>query len=89
MKLPKDRVGLGFKDLEQSNMALLVKQCWRLLDNLNSLWAIILKARYFPVGNFLEAQKGHRPSWSWSNLIEAKDHLIRGYEWEGYKGVRG
>lgn len=40
--------GLGLKDLHSFKLALLEKQGWRILENLNSLMARVLKAKYFP-----------------------------------------
>lgn len=40
---PKDVGGLGFKDFMNSNLALLAKQAWRILNNSNDLWVKILK----------------------------------------------
>ncbi|KAM1141546.1 hypothetical protein EV1_041111 [Malus domestica] len=45
MGLPKSAGGLGFRNFKSFNNALLVKQCWRLIMEPNSLWASVLKAR--------------------------------------------
>ena len=44
--IPKDKVGLGFRDLKNFNIALLAKQLWRLVQYPTSLLAKVLKRRY-------------------------------------------
>ena len=51
----KDEGGLGFKSMAQFNVALLAKKGWRILNNPNSLVAKVLKAKYYPQSNFLNA----------------------------------
>jgi hypothetical protein len=41
MGKPNDKGGLGYCNLESFNMALLAKQWWRLINNLDSLVARI------------------------------------------------
>jgi hypothetical protein len=54
--ISKIRGGIGFRDLESFNLALLAKQVWRLLFEPNSLWARVLRAKYCPDGKLLNAK---------------------------------
>ncbi|KAK3205406.1 hypothetical protein Dsin_019452 [Dipteronia sinensis] len=60
--------GLGFRDLETFNKALLAKQCLRVYKNLTSLTAWVLKDCYFPSCIFLEAEKKFNASFVWKSL---------------------
>ena len=52
---PKVNGGMGFKKLQQFNLALLAKQGWRLQSGQNSLMYKVLKAKHFPHCDFVEA----------------------------------
>ena len=78
---PKADGGMGFKDLRAFNLALLAKQGWRLFKNLGSLTHRILKARYFPDRNFMEAQLGPKPSYTWRSLLAGRNVLEKGLRW--------
>lgn len=54
---PKSVGGLGFKDFDDTNTALLAKQAWRLIQEPNSYWAATLKGIYFPNKTFWSATK--------------------------------
>ncbi|ONI21342.1 hypothetical protein PRUPE_2G060500 [Prunus persica] len=79
---PKAEGGMGFRDLQAFNWSLLAKQCWRILRNPTTLWARILKARYFPECSFLDAKKGGRASWAWSSLLVGRDIIEKGARWQ-------
>jgi hypothetical protein len=62
MTQPKFAGGLGFRDIELFNIALLARQAWRLLMTPDFLSARILKAIYYPNGDILTASLGPHPS---------------------------
>jgi hypothetical protein len=81
MGTSKAKGGLGFRDLEVFNKALLSKQIWRLLQALDSLVAKILKAKYYPSSSILEANLGNRPSYLWRSFMTAQSVLKNGLQW--------
>ncbi|CAN0906023.1 Uncharacterized mitochondrial protein AtMg00310 [Linum grandiflorum] len=58
----KDHGGMEFKDLSGFNLAMLSKFGRELLTNNTTLVARIIKAKYFPRGDFLSANFGSNPS---------------------------
>lgn len=62
MGRPKNQGGMGFRDLESFNLAMLAKQGWHFLQHPDSIASRIFKAKYFPPTNFLDAELGIRPS---------------------------
>ncbi|BFG24969.1 hypothetical protein CerSpe_112430 [Prunus speciosa] len=77
---------MGFRDLHEFNLALIAKQCWRLITEPDSLWAKTLKGLYFPNENFLQARKGSRASWARASLLQGRDILLQGAHWQVLDG---
>jgi hypothetical protein len=78
LTLPKKEGGLGYKDLYEFNMAMLAKQAWCLLTNPSSLCARVLKARYFPDGDLLNAIPANGISYRWRSILKGVALLKEG-----------
>lgn len=78
MTRPKHLGGLGFRDLEIFNLALLSRQAWRLLHHPESLSARILKAVCYSGCSLLEAELGSPPSQIWRAVLDGRDILSHG-----------
>ncbi|XP_023871998.2 uncharacterized protein LOC111984613 [Quercus suber] len=79
--LPKDKGGMGFRDLKAFNRALLAKQGWRLQTHPNSLFYRVFKAKYFPDCNFAQASLGRNPSYAWRSIMSAQEVVKKGMKW--------
>ncbi|CAL1394093.1 unnamed protein product [Linum trigynum] len=78
---PKEEGGLDFRDLKTFNLALLGKQIWNLLQNPTSLAARVLKAKYYPNSDVLQARVGYNPSFTWRSLMAAQTMVKEGLRW--------
>lgn len=77
MTRPRYMGGLGFRDLELFNLALLERQAWRVLHDPDSLSTRILKSVYFPNSTILQASLGGHPSQVWRSILGGRDLLAQ------------
>ncbi|GMI64619.1 hypothetical protein like AT4G29090 [Hibiscus trionum] len=77
--LPKTAGGMGFRDLSDFNIALLGKQLWRLICELDSLLGQIYCSKYFPSGNILDATRPTRGSFAWQGLYTTLQQLYNDF----------
>ncbi|XP_074299929.1 uncharacterized protein LOC141631111 [Silene latifolia] len=75
---PKCVGGMGFRDFFKSNLALLGKQAWRLLTSPECLWAQLMRGKYYHGSDFLTANLGHNPSYTWRSILGAREGLLNG-----------
>ena len=54
---PKQEGGMGFKELNKFNDAMLAKQVWRLIYDANSLFYRVFKSKYFLNCNIFDAKQ--------------------------------
>ncbi|XP_050237967.1 uncharacterized protein LOC126687449 [Mercurialis annua] len=80
--------GLGIRDLDAFNRALLAKQCWRIMQNPDSVLFQLWKGRYFRNGNVLDATRGYNPSWGWQSMLKGRALLQKGLRWQCNSGTR-
>lgn len=69
--------GLGFRDLQCCNTALLEKQVWRMIRFPNLLVSRILKAKYYPKDSLLDCEVPEKPSWIWQSIVATRD-IVKG-----------
>ena len=89
-KLCKSKLegGMGFRNLQAFNLAMLAKQGWRLLSNPQSLIARIYKARYYPHGDVLNSKLGCSLSYAWRSIFQALEVIRKGTRWRVGNGRR-
>ena len=80
--IPQKFGGLGFRDFTAFNVAMLGKQGWRLVSKPTSLVNRIFKAKYYPKGEFMEAQLGNAPSFVWRSIWHSQLVLQKGLRWK-------
>ena len=80
--------GMGFRNLQAFNLAMLAKQGWRLISNPNSLVAQIYRARYYPHGDVFHSKLGSSPSFTWRNIYNGLEVVKRGSRWRVGNGER-
>src|SRR4051812_5518152 len=73
--------GVGFRDLHNFNLAVLAKQCWRLIQNQDSLCARVLSAKYYPDGDVLKAGPKKGSSFTCQSIVMGIQTLKRGCIW--------
>ena len=81
LRKAKSQGGMDFRNLICFNKSLLAKQCWRLVQNPDSLAATIIKGKYFSRGEFMKANLESKPSFAWRSILVGRELLEVGMVW--------
>ena len=76
--MPKTMGGIGFRNPHSFNIAMLVKQGWRLYKNMHSLFKQVYKSHYFPNTSILDATLPKYGSLAWTSIAVARFVLKNG-----------
>ena len=77
----KESRGMAFRHLYAINLTMLGKQGWRLMTNHDIIVTKVFKAKYFPSGNFLDAQLGNNLSFVWRSIHALQVMVNQGLRW--------
>ena len=77
----KEVGGMGFKEIEKFNKALLAKQLWRMMHNPDSLCFRVFKARFFPNCSILDAKDSNFGSYAWKSILGVRDVIKKVMVW--------
>lgn len=80
--------GMGFRDLNAFNLALIAKLGWRLLTKPDSLVVKLLKAKYYQNSSFWDANLGGTPSYCWRSIMAARQIILVGYKLQVSNGEK-
>jgi len=86
--LPKYKGGMGFWDFHSFNLAMLAKQVWRSMYDLDYLCARVLRAKYYLDGRLLQAKLKSGSSFTWQSVLAGLECFKRGYIWRVKDGTQ-
>lgn len=78
---PIDQGGLGFRDLETMNDAMLMKLLWRLAGGSEALWAQQVRAKYYPRSDLWHSKRTYKCTVLWRNIMRLRQDLINMVKW--------
>jgi hypothetical protein len=78
LAIPKSQGGMGFRDMQAFNVALLGKQAWRILMNPDSLCSQVLRTRYLHNRDLMSATAPRAASRTWRAILAGREALKLG-----------
>ena len=75
LTVPKCKGGMGFRDFNFFNLAMLGKHGWRFMTNPEALCTRVMKGRYFPDSDFMQATTPKSASATWRAIVAGREAL--------------
>ncbi|XP_021803280.1 uncharacterized protein LOC110747404 [Prunus avium] len=82
----KKNGGLGFRDIQAFNQAMLAKLAWKIHTEPHSLIAQLLRAKYCTRKSVLEVYAGQGSSYLWRSVIWGRGLMKNGLHWRIGRG---
>lgn len=73
--------GLGLRNLEIMNRAMIVKNIWKVVAGDSTLWVQIMQAKYYPSGSFWTTNKMSTCTRLWKAMMQNKPLLANYTSW--------
>ncbi|XP_026429257.1 uncharacterized protein LOC113325269 [Papaver somniferum] len=86
MELSKEFGGLGIKNIELMNIALICKLVWIFLENKDAMWVQLMSAKYMNEVSFWLVEKPDKCSATWSSMLEVRSILENKIFWQVNNG---
>ncbi|GKD27234.1 hypothetical protein Tco_1233448 [Tanacetum coccineum] len=74
---PKDQGGLGLKDINLWNDALLIKHLWNIAAKKDSMWVKWIHEERLKGTSIWKAETDVNASWGWKNLLKLRDKIVQ------------
>jgi hypothetical protein len=75
--IPRHLGGLGIRNMNDVNLALVTKLGWKVFSNLDCLSVNQLREKYIYYGTFLSSPVLSNASWLWKDILHCKSHLTQ------------
>jgi hypothetical protein len=66
--MPHSQGGLDIRDMKLTNLALIAKLGWKILNNFDSTWVKYVQDKYIMYGDFLSSPSPSLASWLWKGI---------------------
>lgn len=73
---PKNEGGLGIKNMQATNRAMILSAAWRIVEQPNSHISKVLQSKYFPDTSFWRANHNVPKSTFWTAILKVRPMLI-------------